>query len=136
MWARRSRLHCSDLEFVGLLSSPRSGFLQDSSAGCLPIALLPKLNPAYLGPVSGVVAGTQGARQLRLRLTLASIVSGWEKDGCPPEATGFEGSIEAGFAGESTEAGFAEESTEADFVEELVDVDLLENYVPGPAVEL
>ena len=71
-----------------------------------------------------------------MRLTLVSIVSGWEKDGCPPDATGFEGSIEAGFAGESTETGFAEESAEADFVEELVDVGLLENYVPGPAVEL
>ena len=70
---------------------------------------------------------------MHLKLTLASIVSGWESDGRPPDATGFVGSIVADFAGESTEAGFAEESTEADFVEELVDVDLLENYVPGPA---
>ena len=133
MWARQSRLHCLDFEFVGLFLSPRSGFLRGSSADSLPIALLPKLSPAYLGPISGVVAGTQGARQLRLKLTLASIVSGWESDGRPPDATGFVGSIVADFAGESTEAGFAEESTEADFVEELVDVDLLENYVPGPA---
>ena len=92
------------------------------------------MNPAYLEPVSGVVAGTQEARRLRLRLTLASIASGWENGGCPQDATGFvEGSTGAGFAEESTEAGFAEESTEAGFVEELVDVDLLENYVPGPA---
>ena len=133
MWARRSRLHCPDLGFADLIPSPHFGFFQGSSADCLPIVLLPKLNPAYLGPVSGVDAGTPGARRLRLKLTLASIVSGWENDGCPPDATGFEGSIVADFAGESTEAGFAEESTEADFVEELVDVDLLENYVPGPA---
>ena len=133
MWAWRSRLHCPDLEFVGLFPSSHSGFLQDSSAGCLPIALLPKLSPAYLGPISGVVAGTRGARQLRLKLTLASIVSGWESDGRPPDATGFVGSIVADFAGESTEVDFVEESTEADFVEELIDVDLLANYEPGPA---
>ena len=68
-----------------------------------------------------------------MRLTLASIVSGWENDGHPPDATGFVESIVADFAGESTEVDFVEESTEADFVEELIDVDLLANYEPGPA---
>ena len=70
---------------------------------------------------------------MHLKLTLASIVSGWESDGRPPIVTDFEGSIVADLAGESTEFDFVGESTGADFVEELIDVDLLANYEPGPA---